>query len=121
MLGTEFVGAYAAGSLALNAFQPGRSYIDIAPLCRDPLSEAVKRELIAPLRHNALPCPARGLELVVCTVVTAQSGTGESGLRAPSGHQRDVLIRTEPQHPASKRPGVGRAAGIRGLRRNTTA
>ncbi|WP_420881835.1 nucleotidyltransferase domain-containing protein [Rhodococcus sp. (in: high G+C Gram-positive bacteria)] len=79
VLGTEFVGAYAAGSLALDAFQPGRSDIDIVLLCRNPLSEAVKRELIARLRHSALPCPARGLELVVYTVATAQSGTGKPG------------------------------------------
>lgn len=79
VLGTEFVGGYAAGSLALDAFDPGRSDIDMALLCRNPLSEVVKRELIARLRHSALPCPARGLELVVYTVATAQSGTGDPG------------------------------------------
>lgn len=79
VLGTEFVGAYMAGSLALDAFHPGRSDIDIALVCRDPLSEAVKRELIARLRHRALPCPARGVELVVYTEATAQSGTAEPG------------------------------------------
>lgn len=36
VLGMEFVGAYAAGSLALDAFQPDRSDIDIALLCRAP-------------------------------------------------------------------------------------
>lgn len=76
-LGAEFVGAYVAGSLALNAFQPGRSDIDIVLLCRAPLAEATKRELIARLRHSALPCPARGLELVVYTLATAQSATAE--------------------------------------------
>jgi hypothetical protein len=98
VLGTEFVGAYAAGSLALNAFQPGRSDIDIALLCRDPLSEAVKRELIAPLRHNALPCPARGLELVVCTVVTAQSGTVNPGfeLELNDGAAVDFRLTLQP-------------------------
>lgn len=79
VLDTEFVGAYAAGSLALDAFHPGRSDIDIALLCRTRLSKAVKRELIARLRHGALPCPARGLELVVYTVAAARSGTGEAG------------------------------------------
>ena len=79
VLGAEFVGAYAAGSLALSGFQPGRSDIDIVLLCRDPLSEAVKRELIARLRHRSLPCPARGLELVVYTVATARSGTAQPG------------------------------------------
>ncbi|GAA3643075.1 nucleotidyltransferase domain-containing protein [Microlunatus ginsengisoli] len=79
VLGAEFVGAYAAGSLALNAFHAGRSDIDVALLCRDQLSEPVKLTLIARLRHSALPCPARGLELVVFTVGTAQSGTAEPG------------------------------------------
>jgi len=79
VLDTEFVGAYAAGSLPLDAFHLGRSDIDIALLCRDPLNEAVKRELITRLRHSALPCPARGLELVVYTAAAAQSGTGEPG------------------------------------------
>jgi hypothetical protein len=54
LLGTEFVGAYAAGSLALDAFQPGRSDVDTALLCRDQPSDAAKRELIARLRHKAL-------------------------------------------------------------------
>ena len=79
VLEEEFVGAYAAGSLALNAFQPGRSDIDIARVCRDPLSEVVKQDLIARLRHRCLPCPARGLELVVYTLATAQSGTPDPG------------------------------------------
>lgn len=79
VLGAEFVGAYAAGSLALDAFQPGRSDIDLAVVCRAPLPEAGKRALIARVRHRALPCPARGLELVVYTVAAARSGTGAPG------------------------------------------
>lgn len=79
MLGTEFAGAYAAGSVALHAFQRGRRDIDIALLCRNPLSQTVKQELIARLRHSALPCPARGLELVVYTRAAAQSGTPNPG------------------------------------------
>jgi hypothetical protein len=79
VLGRNFVGAYAAGSLALDAFQVGRSDVDIALLCRDALSDAIKRELIARLRHNALPCPARGLELVLYTEAAARSGTKDPG------------------------------------------
>ena len=77
VLGDEFTGAYAAGSLALDAFQAGRSDVDIALVCREPLSDAVKRDLIARLRHGALPCPARGLELVVYTEAAARSGSGD--------------------------------------------
>ncbi len=93
VLGTDFVGAYAAGSLALDAFHPGRSDIDIALLCRNPLREAVKRELIARLRHNALPCPARGLELVVYTVATAHSGTGKPGFELELNDGPDMAFR----------------------------
>jgi hypothetical protein len=32
---------------------------------RSPLERATKEEIVASLRHEALPCPARGLELVV--------------------------------------------------------
>lgn len=80
VLGLGFVGAYAAGSIALDAFQPDRSDIDIAVVCRSPLNQSTKRALIAQLRHRALPCPARGLELVVYTRTAAQSGTAEPGL-----------------------------------------
>ena len=38
-----------------------------------------KQRLVDALRHEALPCPARGLELVVYPLATAQSGGGEPG------------------------------------------
>lgn len=101
VLGAEFVGAYAAGSLALNAFQPGRSDIDIALLCRAPLYEAVKHELIARVRHSALPCPARGLELVVYTVATAQSGTAEPGFELELNDGPAMAFR-QTLHPADR-------------------
>ncbi len=56
---------YAAGSLALDAYQHGRSDIDIAIVCADALALPVKQTIVGALRHEALPCPARGLELVV--------------------------------------------------------
>ncbi len=101
VLGAGFVGAYAAGSLALDAFQPGRSDIDIAVLCRDQLSEAAKRELIARLRHGALPCPARGLELVVYTVAAARSGTPEPGFELELNDGAAMPFR-QTLHPADR-------------------
>jgi len=35
--------------------------------------------MVSRLRHNALPCPARGLELVVYTLAAAQSGSAKPG------------------------------------------
>ncbi|MEV0944833.1 nucleotidyltransferase domain-containing protein [Micromonospora wenchangensis] len=79
VLGPDLVGAYAAGSVALDAYQPGRSDVDVALVCRDALPRRTRQELVTRLRHEALPCPARGLELVVYTRRAAASGTGEPG------------------------------------------
>ncbi|GAB7038808.1 MULTISPECIES: nucleotidyltransferase domain-containing protein [Catenuloplanes] len=79
VLGDGLIGAYAAGSVALDAYQPGRSDVDVALVCVTPPAEPVKHELVARLRHEALPCPARGLELVLYTRDSARSGTAEPG------------------------------------------
>ncbi|WP_433529325.1 nucleotidyltransferase domain-containing protein [Micromonospora sp. CA-263727] len=79
VLGDELCGAYAAGSVGLAAYQPGRSDVDVALLCANPVPPATARELVARLRHEALPCPARGLELVVYRREVARSGTPEPG------------------------------------------
>ncbi|WP_428964321.1 DUF4111 domain-containing protein [Micromonospora fluostatini] len=79
LLGDGLVGAYAAGSVALDAYQPGRSDVDVALVSADTLSGATKRALVAALRHEALPCPARGLELVAYRREVAAAGTAEPG------------------------------------------
>lgn len=79
VLGAELVGAYAAGSIALGAFQPERSDVDVALVCRSALPVASKHRLVQRLRHEALECPARGLELVVYRREVAMSGTAEPG------------------------------------------
>ncbi|MDG4781799.1 nucleotidyltransferase domain-containing protein [Micromonospora sp. WMMD961] len=77
VLGADLAGAYAAGSVGLGAYQPGRSDVDVALVSAGPLPEAAKRALVARLRHEALPCPARGLELVAYGRAVAASGTPE--------------------------------------------
>ena len=65
VLGDNMIGAYVSGSIALDAYQPGRSDADVALICEDPVTLERKRELVSRLRHEVLPCPARGLELVL--------------------------------------------------------
>jgi hypothetical protein len=72
LLGGELVGVYLAGSGALGGYVHGRSDVDVAVVARDPLSRETKEALVAALRHEALPCPARGLELVVYAVARPQ-------------------------------------------------
>jgi RimJ/RimL family protein N-acetyltransferase len=77
VLGANLVGAYAAGSVALDAYQSGRSDIDVALITAEPVADAAKRALVEVLRNEALPVPARGLELVVYTQAAAASGARE--------------------------------------------
>lgn len=79
VLGEDLVGAYAAGSVGLGAYQPGRSDVDVALVAAGPMPEPDKRLLVNRLRHESLPCPARGLELVVYRRDVAASGTPEPG------------------------------------------
>ena len=79
LLGDELVGVYAAGSIALDSYDPGRSDIDVAVVCSDALARPVKKALIGAVRHESLPCPARGLELVVYRAAVAAAGTPEAG------------------------------------------
>src|SRR5690349_7544388 len=79
VLGGDLAGAYAAGSVGLGAYQPGRSDVDVALVGAGPLTETAKRDLTARLRHEALPCPARGLELVAYQRTVAAAGRPEPG------------------------------------------
>jgi hypothetical protein len=65
LLGDELVGVYLGGSGALGGYVHGRSDVDVAVVVRNALPRETKEALVAALRHEALPCPARGLELVV--------------------------------------------------------
>jgi hypothetical protein len=79
VLGRELLGVYAGGSYGLGAYEPGRSDIDVTVVVAGALSHAAKQAIVERLRHEALPCPARGLELVVYPLATARGGGGEPG------------------------------------------
>jgi len=92
-LGDNLVGAYVGGSLALDGHQPDRSDVDVALVVRDPLTDLLKHALVGRLRHEALPCPARGLELVVYRLDVARSGTTAPGFELELNTGRDVEFR----------------------------
>jgi hypothetical protein len=76
-LGPQLVAIYLTGSGAYGGWVADRSDIDVITICARPLPAPAKRDLVEPLRHRALPCPARGLELVVydCAAVSAPGHT----------------------------------------------
>jgi hypothetical protein len=58
---------YLIGSPALGAYRPGRSDLDVLAVVDAPLAAAQRERIVACCSHDALPCPARRLELVVYT------------------------------------------------------
>ncbi len=58
------VATILVGSLASGDFDPASSDLDLIVLFEAALSFSVKEELTAALRHEEMPCPARGLDLI---------------------------------------------------------
>jgi hypothetical protein len=77
----QLVGIYAGGSFALGGFTPGRSDLDVAAVCRGHLADERKRAFVARLRHESLPCPARGLEFVLYPEETTRQPSADAGFQ----------------------------------------
>lgn len=60
---TELVGVYLLGSGAIGDYEEGSSDVDVVAVVPEPLDDARKRAIGA--AAEAVPCPARKLELVV--------------------------------------------------------
>jgi hypothetical protein len=73
----------------------------VAVVCRRSVTPEQKAEVAAALRHEALPCPARGLELVVYTERVTREGTPDAGYELNLNTGRDM-----PFH-SSFSPGAG--------------
>jgi len=99
ILGASLVGVYAGGSWALGGYEPPDSDLDVAVVIREPLSDEGADRLVAAFRHEAFPCPARGLELVVYTQESAASATTDPGfeLNLNTGARLTFRADREPQ------------------------
>ena len=98
-LGGNLVGVYVGGSYALGGYVPGRSDLDVAVVVREPLAEDAVAKVLAAVRHEALPCPARKLELVVYTQEAARNPSPEADfeLNLNTGADEPFRLDTEPQ------------------------
>jgi hypothetical protein len=94
-LGPALVGAYVGGSWALGGYLAGRSDLDVAVVVHDRLEDRQARALGAALRHEALPCPARKLELVVYTREVAAGGSADPGFELNLNTGRGMATRVE--------------------------
>lgn len=99
VLGDELVGVYAGGSYALGEYEQGRSDLDVAAVSRTVVPAGRAGELVAAIRHEALPCPARGLEFVLYPLDVTRSGTTEAGfsLNLNTGAGMPFRVEYEPR------------------------
>ncbi len=86
--GERLLGVWLMGSAALDDFDPARSDLDVQAVSTAPLTLAERGRLAAALEHEALPCPARGLELVVYA---------REGLEDPDGPAFALNLNTGPR------------------------
>jgi predicted nucleotidyltransferase len=78
ILGAGLTGVYAGGSFALGDFDAGRSDLDVAAVSATPVAVEAKRAVVEALRHERLPVPARGLELVLYAEPVVRAPTVEA-------------------------------------------
>ncbi|GAA2616521.1 hypothetical protein GCM10010399_54340 [Dactylosporangium fulvum] len=91
LLGDRLVGVYPAGSLAFDAYRPGRSDVDLVAVADDPDPAPVA----AALSHEALPCPATGLEFVLYDRAVLAGLTTEAGFTLNLNTGRELPPKTE--------------------------
>ena len=64
-LGTDLVGVYFVGSVALGGYIPGESDIDIAAVSSAALTDPQRQSVASAVVEASAACPARGLEFTL--------------------------------------------------------
>lgn len=96
-LGGRLTAVWLIGSAAMGDFEPGSSDLDVAVIVTEPLSESDRERLAAGLSHQALPCPARKLELVVYRAGALSGPTlGAFDLNLNTGQGIATTVDTDP-------------------------
>jgi hypothetical protein len=97
VLGERLVGAWLLGSGALGDFSVQRSDIDVQAVSRERVPLADRKRLVATLSHEALACPARGLELVLYAREDLGAPEGPAfGLNLNTGARMDRHVAFDP-------------------------
>jgi hypothetical protein len=112
-LGGDLIGVYLMGSAGAGGYVPGASDLDVWALVRAPVPEEAKRALPARVDQAALPCPARGLELVVARFPAGPEPVMELNLNDGPRMARHVVLDAsgEPRHWFVLDAAIGRQSG----------
>ena len=97
-LGDELLGVYAGGSFALGGFDQYLSDLDVAAVTATHAGRPTKQAIVELLRHESLPCPARGLEFVLYAEPVIHTATTDPGfeLNLNSGARMSFRADYEP-------------------------
>jgi len=94
LLGDRLIGVYPTGSVALDGYRPGRSDLDLIAVAEQPTPTEVAG-IAAGLAHDALPCPATGLEFVLYDRATLGRLTTEAGFALNLNTGRELPPKVE--------------------------
>jgi hypothetical protein len=95
VFGDELVGVYAGGSYALGDYERTRSDLDVSAVTNSHTGPLQGAEVVEAVRHESLPCPARGLELVLYPLETARSATVQPGFDLNLNTGRSMAFRAD--------------------------
>jgi hypothetical protein len=90
-LGPELVGAYLHGSLAMDAFTPGRSDIDVLAVCLVPIPPERSNALGAALASIPAPASTSGLEFSLITEAAARMPSGAPAFEVHVSHEEPFV------------------------------
>lgn len=107
------MGVYLMGSTAMGADVPGVSDLDVWALVSGPVALAAKRSLAERVGQDALPVPARGLELVVARFPAGPEPVVELNFNDGPRMERHVALDAsdEPRHWFVLDAAIGREHG----------
>lgn len=97
-LGPDLVGVYLHGSLAMDAFTPGRSDIDVLAVCAAPLSPARIGGLGEALVAVPLPASGVGLEFSLVTEAAARTPSAAPPFEVHVSHEDPFVTGGHDRH-----------------------
>jgi hypothetical protein len=98
LLGDELIGVHAGGSFGLGDFDHYLSDLDVAAAGATHVGQTTKQAIVEALRHESLPCPARGLEFVLHAEPVLRTATTDPGfeLNLNTGARMSFRVDYEP-------------------------
>src|SRR5262245_41075650 len=89
-LGSDLLGVYLHGSLAMDAYTPGRSDIDVLAVCAAPLSPERSQSVGAALAAIRNPASG-GLEVSLITEAAARMASGAPPFEVHVSHEEPFV------------------------------